>query len=227
MSLQRRRRAAAAAPAAAPPATASSPSWARSAVPRRRPSRSRSPGSRTSPASTSSTPRTPTSPPRIVQRVGAGDAPDIGLFPQPGGLLDLSDDMTPLADVIDLPAIEESLIPGFLEAATKDGNVYGAPMRMAVKSIVWYPKPSYEDAGYSTEPATFQELIAESEKIAGRRHPAVVHGLGVRPGHRLGRHRLARGDGAAHRGARRLRPVGQPRDPVQRPADRRGARRVR
>ena len=100
-----------------------------------------------------------------MQRVGAGDAPDIGLFPQPGGLLDLSDDMTPLADVIDLPAIEETLIPGFLEAATKDGNVYGAPMRMAVKSIVWYPKPAYKDAGYGTEPATFQDLMAVSEKI--------------------------------------------------------------
>ena len=101
----------------------------------------------------------------IVQKVGAGDAPDIGLFPQPGGLIDLSDDMTPLEDVIDLPAIEESLIPGFLDAASKDGTAYGAPMRMAVKSIVWYPKPAYEEAGYSTEPASFQELIAESEKI--------------------------------------------------------------
>ncbi len=100
----------------------------------------------------------------VVQRVNSGDAPDIALFPQPGGLLDLSDDMTPLADVIDLGAIEETLIPGFLEAATKDGNVYGAPMRMAVKSIVWYPK-SFEDTSFSTEPATFQELISESEDI--------------------------------------------------------------
>ncbi len=103
----------------------------------------------------------------IVARVGAGDAPDIALFPQPGGLLDLSKDMTPLADVIDLGAIEETLIPGFLESATKDGNVYGAPMRMAVKSIVWYPK-SFEDTGFSTEPATYQELIAESEDILAK-----------------------------------------------------------
>ncbi len=102
----------------------------------------------------------------VVQRVGAGDAPDIALFPQPGGLIDLSDDMTPLEDVIDLGAIESTLIPGFLEAASKDGTVYGAPMRMAVKSIVWYPKPQYPDAGYSTEPATFQELMALSEEIA-------------------------------------------------------------
>lgn len=104
----------------------------------------------------------------VVQRVGAGDAPDIALFPQPGGLLQLKDDMTPLEDVIDLSAIESTLIPGFLEAATdEEGTVYGAPMRMAVKSIVWYPKPSFEEAGNNTAPATFQELLAESERIAG------------------------------------------------------------
>ncbi len=102
----------------------------------------------------------------VVQRVKSGDAPDIGLFPQPGGLLELSDDMTPLEDVIDLPAIETTLIPGFLEAATADdGTIYGAPMRMAVKSIVWYPKPAYEDAGYSTEPATIQELASVADEI--------------------------------------------------------------
>ena len=103
----------------------------------------------------------------IVQRVESGDPPDIGLFPQPGGLLELSDEMTPIDDVVDVPAIEETLIPGILEAATKDGTIYGAPMRVAVKSIVWYPKPQYEEAGYSTDPATFQELMAEAKKIQG------------------------------------------------------------
>lgn len=101
----------------------------------------------------------------VVQRVNAGDAPDIGLFPQPGGLLDLADDMAPLDDVIDLGAIEETLIPGFLEAATKDGTVYGAPMRMAVKSIVWYPT-AYEETDFDTEPQTYQELLDVSEEIA-------------------------------------------------------------
>jgi alpha-glucoside transport system substrate-binding protein len=103
----------------------------------------------------------------VVQRVKSGDAPDIGLFPQPGGLLELSDNITPLDQVIDVDAIKKTLIPGFLDAATADdGTVYGAPMRMAVKSIVWYPKPQYEDAGYNTQPKTFQELLAESKKIA-------------------------------------------------------------
>ena len=41
-------------------------------------------------------------------------------------------------------------------------------------------------------------------------------------GHRLAVHRLDRGDGPAQRRASTLRPVGQPRDPVQRSAGRRG-----
>ena len=102
----------------------------------------------------------------IVQKVNSGQAPDIGLFPQPGGLLDMTKDEVPLEDVIDLGAVEQSLIPGFLEAATKDGKVYGAPMRMAVKSIVWYPKPAYEDAGNPTEVASYQDLLTLSQKIA-------------------------------------------------------------
>ncbi len=103
----------------------------------------------------------------IRTRADAGDAPDIALFPQPGGLLDMADDglLAPLDDVIDLGAIEETLIPGFLDAATRDGEVYGAPMRMAVKSLVWYPTPAYTDAGYDNEPANMSELQETAQKI--------------------------------------------------------------
>ena len=33
-------------------------------------------------------------------------------------------------------------------------------MRMACKSLIWYPKKAYEEGGYSTEPATMQELYS-------------------------------------------------------------------
>ncbi len=101
----------------------------------------------------------------VKAKVNSGAAPDIGLFPQPGGLLELSDDITPIGDMIDVSAIESTLIPGFLEATTKDGNVYGAPMRMAVKSIVWYPKDAYDKTGESKEPATLQDLEGIANKL--------------------------------------------------------------
>ncbi len=103
----------------------------------------------------------------IGQVAGTEQAPDIGLFPQPGLVLDLGDrgDVLSLNDRMDLAPIEESLIPGFLDAATDDeGNVYAVPMRMAVKSIVWYPKPEFEEAGYEI-PTTWAELMALTEQI--------------------------------------------------------------
>ena len=68
--------------------------------------------------------------------------PDIALFPQPGLLLDLAarDSVVPIDEFLDLDALNESLIPGFLDSVTDDEDtVFGAPMRMAVKSVVWVP----------------------------------------------------------------------------------------
>ena len=99
----------------------------------------------------------------VKQKVNSGDAPDIGLFPQPGGILEFAADgkVQPIDTYLDYDAIDRSLVPGFLEAARYKGRVYGAPMRMAVKSIVWYPKPAYTDGKYSTSPASIQALESD------------------------------------------------------------------
>ena len=108
----------------------------------------------------------------IKQKVNAGDAPDIGMFPQPGGLLELAADgnIQPIDTYLDYDEIDRTLIPGFLDAARMNGRVYGAPMRMAVKSLVWYPKKAYDKAGYSTSPASIQALqtqVADKIKADG------------------------------------------------------------
>jgi alpha-glucoside transport system substrate-binding protein len=102
----------------------------------------------------------------IRSRTNGGNPPDIALFPQPGLALDLAKQgaTVPLEDVIDLPAIEKTLIPGFLEAATYEDKVYAAPMRMAVKSLLWYPEPEFSDAGYQV-PKSHQELVKLEDKI--------------------------------------------------------------
>ncbi len=103
----------------------------------------------------------------IKTKVTTGDAPDIALFPQPGGLLELAADgyVQPIDTFLDYDALDASLVPGFLEAARLNGRVYGSPMRMAVKSIVWYPKQAYEQLGYSTDPKSLQELTDIADKI--------------------------------------------------------------
>lgn len=107
----------------------------------------------------------------IQQRVGSGDPPDIALFPQPGGLFDIAERgiIVPIDVYLDYDALDATLIPGFLDSARFQGRVVAAPMRMACKSLIWYPRTAYESAGYSTQPATMQELyqIADQIKATG------------------------------------------------------------
>lgn len=103
----------------------------------------------------------------ILLKVNSGDAPDIGLFPQPGGVEQMvaDDKVYPIDLFLDYETLDSTLIPGFLDAARFNGRVYAAPMRMAVKSIVWYPKEAYEEGGWSTGPADLDELTEVAEQI--------------------------------------------------------------
>jgi len=105
----------------------------------------------------------------IKQKVSSGDSPDIGLFPQPGGMLEFAAQkkVWPIDTYLDYDKLQGTLLPGFLDAGRYKGRVYGAPMRNAVKSIVWYPKAAYEKGGYSTAPTSIQDLRTNvAEKIA-------------------------------------------------------------
>jgi alpha-glucoside transport system substrate-binding protein len=102
----------------------------------------------------------------IRTRVQANNLPDMALFPQPGVLKDFvgQDKMQSLGDVTDVDALEEAFVPGILEAATVDGEVYGAPVSMNVKSLVFYPKAAFEEAGYEI-PTTLDGLQELTEQI--------------------------------------------------------------
>ncbi|TGO05006.1 Alpha-glucosides-binding periplasmic protein AglE precursor [Serinibacter arcticus] len=103
----------------------------------------------------------------IQLRTGSGQQPDIAIFPQPGGLLGLADDgfIQPIDTYLDYDALDTTLVSGFLEAASQGGRTWGAPMRMAVKSLVWYPLAAYEAGGYDTEPANLTELADVATQI--------------------------------------------------------------
>ena len=102
----------------------------------------------------------------IKTKIRSGDTPDIALYPQPGGLLEAAAEkrIQPIDSYLDYDALDSTLVPGFLEAARYNGRVYGAPMRMAVKSIVWYPA-SYNSLGLTTSPQTIQELATVSDQV--------------------------------------------------------------
>jgi len=102
----------------------------------------------------------------VRTRVAGNNLPDIALFPQPGVLLDIAKGgkMQDLATLLNMDTLKSTLVPGELDAATTEGKVYGIPMSMNVKSLVWYPKKAFEAKGYKA-PQTIAELEALTEKI--------------------------------------------------------------
>jgi len=100
----------------------------------------------------------------IVARVAGGDAPDIAIFPQPGVLMGLSSNMIPLDDLVDVPAITDTLVPGWDTLATNGDVLYGLPIGANVKSLVWYNPAAFEAANLAV-PTTDAELTALTATI--------------------------------------------------------------
>jgi alpha-glucoside transport system substrate-binding protein len=103
----------------------------------------------------------------IAVRVDAGDAPDVVDFPQPGLFGDFvrSGDIVPVTDFISEEWLSQQYNPGWREFNTVDGVEAGVMHRYSGKSLVWYPKKSWDAAGYQI-PQTWDELLALTQQIA-------------------------------------------------------------
>jgi alpha-glucoside transport system substrate-binding protein len=102
----------------------------------------------------------------INTRVQGNNLPDIAMFPQPGILKDLAakGKLAPLDTFLNVPTLKTSMTAGTLEAGSVNGKIYGLLVSMNVKSLVFYPKPGFADAGY-TVPKSIPELLALTKKI--------------------------------------------------------------
>ncbi len=102
----------------------------------------------------------------IMTKIQSGETPDIALIPQPGVVKDMvaQGATRPLDDVLDMGALEESMVPGTLDAGTVDGELQGLLVSMNVKSLVFYNKPAWEAAGYEA-PDSIASLEALTDQI--------------------------------------------------------------
>lgn len=103
-------------------------------------------------------------PSAITVKVKAGQSPDIGIWPQPGALMQMASKLKPLESVVDIKAIKKTLIPGWDSLAAKSGKTYGLPIAANIKSLVWYNPAAFKAAGYAV-PKTDAELMALTKKI--------------------------------------------------------------
>jgi alpha-glucoside transport system substrate-binding protein len=101
-----------------------------------------------------------------VTRAEAGDSPEIYNFPQPGLMADMARDgyLIDLNAALGADYLKEAYNASWLESGVVDGTLVGIWHNADVKSLVWYPKPEFEAAGY-TIPETWDDLLALSDQI--------------------------------------------------------------
>lgn len=118
----------------------------------------------------------------ISIRVDGGNAPDIADFPQPGLLATFAKTgkTIDVSSFISTDWLKKNYNQSWLDMATMagpSGNVMaGIWNRSSVKSLVWYPKKAFDDAGYKV-PQTWDELLALTEQIAKDGDPAWAIGI--------------------------------------------------
>lgn len=100
----------------------------------------------------------------IKVKIEAGQEPDIAMWPQPGGLKNLADNLVPLEQVIDLSKPLSTLVPGWESLAVVDGKIYGLPVSANMKTLVFYNPSAFKAHGY-TVPTNAAELDALEAKI--------------------------------------------------------------
>jgi alpha-glucoside transport system substrate-binding protein len=102
----------------------------------------------------------------IAQLAEGGNAPDIGIVPQPGLVQLLAQNGYLQAAPAEVEAnVDEFWTPDWKAYGTVDGTFYGAPMLASVKGYIWYSPAEFEENGYEI-PATLDELMELSETIA-------------------------------------------------------------
>jgi alpha-glucoside transport system substrate-binding protein len=102
-----------------------------------------------------------------VQIRAEGGTLDVILLPQPGAVQAqaASGNAVSLEDLgFDIAELEETFGEYFVSLGEYEGEHYGLPTNINLKSMVWYPKDDFDAAGYEV-PQTWDEMIALSDQI--------------------------------------------------------------
>ena len=103
----------------------------------------------------------------IAKVIKSGLTPDIINFPQPGYMAEYArqGEIVDVRTFMDEAHLQEQYSEALLEAAMVGDQMPGIWHLANVKSLVWYPKPAFDAAGYQV-PTTWEEMMALTEQIA-------------------------------------------------------------
>jgi alpha-glucoside transport system substrate-binding protein len=96
-----------------------------------------------------------------------GGTLQVAAVPQPGTVLQMAEkgEIQSLEDMgVDVGAMEELVGEAFMALGEFEGEHYGLPTNVNLKSMVWYPKDDFDAKNYEV-PETWDDLIALSNQI--------------------------------------------------------------
>lgn len=101
----------------------------------------------------------------LIDAVEADEPPDIAVHPSPGLIRDFVRAGDAVETGVDLSSMSDALVADADVLGTFDGALYGVPLRIGLRSLVWYSPQAFEDAGYEV-PSTYDELLTLTQRIA-------------------------------------------------------------
>jgi len=99
-------------------------------------------------------------------RAEADDLADIVIFPNPGLLTEFANDghiVELSGDALD--SFNDNFNEDWQSFGSVDDTPFGIFIKASPKSLVWYPQPAFEEAGYEV-PETWEELMSLTQQIA-------------------------------------------------------------
>jgi DNA-binding SARP family transcriptional activator/ABC-type glycerol-3-phosphate transport system substrate-binding protein/energy-coupling factor transporter ATP-binding protein EcfA2 len=111
----------------------------------------------------------------ILPTLGPGNVPDLAFLPQPGYVMAAAGDgaLIDLSMYLDPVEMEQDYSPYLVRLLTRgddgswpaeSGSLYGIPLKLSVKSLIWYPALEFEQARYEI-PETWSDLVTLSDQI--------------------------------------------------------------
>ncbi|MEV1132147.1 ABC transporter substrate-binding protein [Agromyces sp. NPDC049794] len=103
---------------------------------------------------------------QIAVLAEGGNAPDVGIVPQPGLLqrLAVGGWLIPASEAVEAN-VDEWWSEDWKQYGTYEDTFYAAPLMASIKGYVWYSPAEFDEKGYEV-PETLDDLTALSEEIA-------------------------------------------------------------
>jgi alpha-glucoside transport system substrate-binding protein len=104
----------------------------------------------------------------LTTRIRGNNPPDVAILPNPGKMQQLAGQkkLVALDSFLDMGKIRNDYSKGWIDLGSFNGKFYALFYKAANKGTVWYNPANFQAGGYST-PASWDDLIALSNKIAG------------------------------------------------------------